>query len=82
VSVDLWVRAEGVSIGGARRRLVKRSLVLMVGVGDIEQTRVCPSLCLPRLPPALTWDRGTSLGVVERGYIGPPPHSRPHRVLH
>ena len=54
VSVDLWVRTEGVAIGGARQRLVKRSLVMMVGVGDIKQSRVCPSLCLSRLPPART----------------------------
>ena len=63
VSMDLWVRTEGVAIGGARQRLVKRSLVMMVGVGDIEQSRVCPSLCLSRLPPARTWDRGRSFGV-------------------
>jgi hypothetical protein len=50
-AVDLWVRTEGAGVGGPRRKLVKRSLVILYGMGDIERSRVCASrpCCLPCL---------------------------------
>ena len=51
ISVDLWVRTDEEIVGGSRRRLVKRSLVLVVSHGDVERHRVCPPV--RRLSPSV-----------------------------
>jgi hypothetical protein len=40
VSTDVWVRTDGDG-AGQRHALVKRSLVILYGVGDIDRAKVC-----------------------------------------
>ena len=42
-SVDLWVRVAATQ-PGSRYKLMKKSIVLMYGHGDIERLRVCPAV--------------------------------------
>ena len=41
LQVDVWVRADSTLPGTGRHRLLKKSMVLLHGAGDIERTRVC-----------------------------------------
>ena len=45
-AVDVWVREEGGAVG-SKYRLIKRSLVLLYGAGDIERARVCALAPVP-----------------------------------
>ena len=54
IHTDVWVRAPGTAAVGARVRLLKRSLVLLVSTGDVERSRVCLA-SLPRCCRGSAW---------------------------
>jgi hypothetical protein len=89
ITVDLWVRTDEAQVGGARRRLVKRSLVLVVTHGDVERHRVCPPFpVLPSCPTphALQYDTSTSRVLVRVGRVVgecniPPKCAHAHRLV-